>query len=181
MRWLLIAGGSLIAIIAVIVIIGALLPRDHVAAVRARIAASPSTVWDAITDVADQPAWRKDIQRVELLPALNGHTAWREHSRNGAIAMVMDSASPPNRLVTRIADDNLPFGGTWEYVVAADDAGASIVTITERGSVHNPVFRFMSRFVFGHTATMNAYLTALGNKFGTKVVLTTVPVAPDAT
>ncbi len=36
----------------------------------------------------------------------------------------------------------------------------STLTITEDGEVYNPIFRFMSRFVFGHEATMAAYLSA---------------------
>ncbi len=43
------------------------------------------------------------------------------------------------------------------------DLPDSSVTITERGSVYNPIFRFMSRFIFGHTATVEAYLDAPAN------------------
>lgn len=166
MKWLMLIGALLVAIIAVVVIVGALLPRDHVASVRARIAASPDAVWQTIVDVANQPSWRADVQRVELLPSIDGKTSWREHSRNGAIVMVIDRADAPTHLVTRIADDKLPFGGTWDYAIAPEGSGASVVTITEHGSVYNPVFRFMSRFVFGHAATMDAYLRSLGKKFG---------------
>jgi hypothetical protein len=35
--------------------------------------------------------------------------------------------------------------------------------------VRNPVFRFMSRFVFGYTATMKQQLRALGRKVGEEV------------
>jgi len=169
MKWLMIVGGVVVAVVVVVVVIGALLPRDHVATVRARIAATPDAVWQAITDVANQPSWRRDVKRVELLPSIDGKTAWREHSGNGAIAMVIDRAEAPTHLVTRIADDKLPFGGTWDYVIAPEGSGASVVTITEHGSVYNPLFRFMSRFVFGHTATMDAYLRSLGNKFSANV------------
>ena len=39
--------------------------------------------------------------------------------------------------------------------------GGSDLTITEDGEVHNVIFRFMSRFVFGHTATMDTFLNHL--------------------
>ena len=45
----------------------------------------------------------------------------------------------------------------------------TIVRITEDGQVYNPVFRFMSRFVFGHARTMDAYLRALGRAAGQEV------------
>ena len=118
MKWVFIGVGALIAIVLVIVIVGTLLPRDHVATVTARIAGVPDSVWRTITDVADHPAWRSDVRRVEVLPPTDGKTTWREHSSNGAILMVVDRAEPPRRLVTRIADEKLPYGGTWDFVIA---------------------------------------------------------------
>jgi uncharacterized protein YndB with AHSA1/START domain len=177
MKWLLIAGAVLIAIVLVVVLVGTLLPRDHVATVSARIAATPDSVWRVITDVADHPSWRAGVKRVDLLPPSDGKTTWREHSSNGAILMIADRAEPPTRLVTRIADDKLPFGGTWDYAIARNGDDSSIVTITERGSVYNPVFRFVSRFILGHTGTMETYLRSLGRKFGGDVTPTVVAAA----
>ena len=68
------------------------------------------------------------------------------------------------------ADPKLPFGGTWTYEVQPDVTG-SAVTITEDGEVYNPIFRFVSKFIMGHKATMNGYLRALGKKFGQDVML----------
>ena len=62
----------------------------------------------------------------------------------------------------------LPFGGSWEYRVTAEGAG-SRVQVTEHGEVYNPVFRFVSRFIMGHSATASAYLKALGARFGATV------------
>jgi hypothetical protein len=68
----------------------------------------------------------------------------------------------------RIASDDLPFGGTWTYEIAAAEGGATL-RITEDGFVKNAFFRFMSRFIFGHTATIEQYLKDLGKKFGEEV------------
>ena len=45
----------------------------------------------------------------------------------------------------------------WTYEIAPAPNGTTL-TITEDGEVYNPIFRFMSRFVFGHEATMASYL-----------------------
>lgn len=79
-----------------------------------------------------------------------------------------DEERAPSLLVGRIASTDVPFGGTWTFQVAPDGSGAR-VTITERGWVSNPIFRFVSRFVIGETATMDTYLRALGKRFGEKV------------
>lgn len=151
-----------------VVLVGYLLPVKHVATVSAQVPASPERVWQVLTDVAAYPTWRGDVTSVEMLPADSGHVAWREKGKNGAISYAIDQADPPRRLVTRITDKSLPFGGTWEYVVTPDGTG-SRVQITEHGEVYNPVFRFVSRFVMGHTATASAYLKALGARFGATV------------
>ena len=153
----------------IVVVVGYMLPVKHVATVAARVPATPEQVWAVLSDVAAYPTWRGDVTSVEMLPADSGHVAWREHGKSDAISFAMEQAERPRRLVTRITDKSLPFGGTWEYIVTPDGAG-SHVQITEHGEVYNPVFRFVSRFIMGHTATASAYLKALGARFGATVV-----------
>lgn len=168
MRLALIIVGILVGIVLIIVGIGSLLPREHVAALSARIAAPPAAVWAAITQPERFTTWRGDLTRVEMLTSTGTGPSWREHSRNGTLTMAIESAEPPRRVVTRILDAGLPYGGQWEYEIVPDGADASRVTITERGWVSNPIFRFASRFVIGHTATLDTYLRALGKHFGSE-------------
>jgi hypothetical protein len=74
-------------------------------------------------------------------------------------------SQPPAKLVVRIADPKLPFGGTWTYEITPIAAGSSL-RIREDGEVYNPIFRFVSRFVLGQSATIDAYLKSLAKKFG---------------
>lgn len=76
-------------------------------------------------------------------------------SENTDVPVEITERVPPQRLVTRIKPGQ-PFGGSWTITVNGDE-----VSITENGEVYNPIFRFMSRFVFGHTATMDATLKKL--------------------
>ena len=99
----------------------------------------------------------------------NGATGWVEKMNRMEIPLqILESSS--NKLVTKIADPKLPFGGTWTYEVQPDGTG-SAVTITEDGEVYNPIFRFVSKFIMGHASTINGYLRALGKKFGQDVML----------
>jgi uncharacterized protein YndB with AHSA1/START domain len=168
MRLVAVLLGVVVGLGLLIVLVGYLLPVKHVATVSARVPAAPEQVWQALTDVAAYPTWRGDVTSVEMLPADSGRVAWREQGKNGAISFAIEEAEPPRRLVTRITDKALPFGGAWEYTVTPDGAG-SRVQITERGEVYNPVFRFVSRFIMGHSATASAYLKALGARFGATV------------
>lgn len=173
MKWILILVGVVAGLVLVIAIIGALLPKDHVATVAAQISASPTAVWTVITDPPGYPSWRADVTKVEMLPPVPTGPSWREYSRHGAITMVVDLADPPHRLIGRIADKGLPFGGRWIYTIVPQGA-ASEVTITEEGTVRNPIFRFVSRFVMGHTASLEAYLRALGRRFGSEPTPTVI-------
>lgn len=168
MIWVLYGIGGLVALVIVMAVIGMLLPQGHVAARRARIGQPPERLWQDVTDVAAYPAWRADLKQVELLPTQDGRVAWKEIGKQGAIPMAVVDATPPRRLVVKITDPKLPFGGTWTYELTPDGDG-SVVSITEHGEVYNPVFRFLARFIFGYTATLDAYLRALAGKYGETV------------
>ena len=66
----------------------------------------------------------------------------------------------PTRMSARILDDDLPYTGEWTWHVQPTSDGTR-VTITERGSVGNPLFRFISTHVMGHTKSIDGYLRAL--------------------
>ena len=157
-KWALIVLLSLVAISALAIAIGWLLLVAHVAKRHAEVPAPPDRVWATITDIDAFPAWRPDVTRVERVAG--DRVSWVEHGRNGRLTFVVERSDPPRTLVTRIADPDLPFGGTWTYEVAPVPRG-SAVTITEHGEIYNPLFRFMSRFVFGYDSTMKEYLAAL--------------------
>lgn len=168
MRWFLGILGVLVVLVLAIVAVGYSLPKSHVASVSARYAARPDSLWASLTDVSSFPKWRNDLARVEMLPDENGQRGWREHAKNDVVTYRVVESDAPRRLVTRIADENLPYGGTWTYELAAADSGTRL-TITERGEVYNPIFRFVARFFLGYTSTMDAVLRALGTKHGETV------------
>ena len=118
-------------------------------------------------DFAAAPTWRSDVKSIELLPPRDGGVCYRETTNHGAITYRVLEDRPGEKLVTEIADKNLPFGGTWTFEFAETGAnGSGSVRITERGEVKNVIFRFVARFVFGHTRTMETYLRDLGSKLG---------------
>jgi uncharacterized protein YndB with AHSA1/START domain len=159
MRWLVIAGGVLILGVVAALVVGWLLPEQHRATRDATLLASPEAVWSLITDVEAFPSWRPDVKSVVKLPDRMGRTTWVEEGSGGRVTFTVDDSEPPQKLVVRIADRTLPFGGTWTYEIAPAAGGTSL-TITEDGAIYNPLFRVMARFIFGYESTMAAYLAA---------------------
>ncbi len=168
MNVLWIIAGVIVAIIIVVLIIGAALPQGHTATRTVEFRRSPREIWEALTAIPEFTSWRHRLKSVEMLPDHEGRKRWRETGRDGAMTMEAVEALSPSRLVTRIADTNLPFGGRWIYRIEPIPSGSRL-TITEEGEVYNIFFRFMSRFIFGHTATIDEYLGDLGRKFGEPV------------
>jgi uncharacterized protein YndB with AHSA1/START domain len=168
MKKLLILIAFLAGVVGVAAVVGAILPRDHVAAMSVTVAAPPVRVWTTITDVNAYPSWRPGLKSVEVVSP--SPLSWKEVSGSGSMTLVVDEMQAPSRMVARIVDEGEPFGGDWEYVVVADstDPNKARVTITERGWVSNPVFRFVAKFVMGHDSTIDEYLRALSRKFGTE-------------
>jgi hypothetical protein len=107
------------------------------------------------------------VKKLERLPDRDGKASWVETMSGGRIPMYFERMERPSLLVARIADPSLPFGGTWTYRIAPA-AGGSDLAITEDGEVYNPIFRFMSKFVFGHTATLDTFLRNLQAKAGAR-------------
>ena len=140
MKWILWTLIVLVAIVVVVAIIGWMLPQDHEASRSARFNQPRERLFAAVQ------------QQVE------------EEQKTGDVPMEVADNQPPGRLVMRITPGQ-PFGGTWTFDLSPDGEGTRL-TITERGEVYNPIFRFMSRFVFGYTATMDAFLQNLRRRVG---------------
>lgn len=170
MRWLLVVLLVLVGIAVAVVAIGWMLPVRHRAARQAIIpGASPEAVYALVSNAADYPRWRTGIARVEVVAGESGApTRFREHSSDGAILYDVVERIPPARMVTRIADRELPFGGGWTFEIepAEGAPGGTLLRITEDGEVYNPVFRFVSRFVLGHTRSIERYLADVAAEAG---------------
>ena len=170
MKTALIVLAVLVALSTVVLIIGAALPRNHTVSREINLSRSPAEIYSVIRDFASSPTWRRDIVRVEILDGVDGRARFTEHSKDGSVTYEISEDVPPERLSTRIVDRDLGYSGSWAYEVLAQGGGTRL-RITENGEVANILFRFMSRFVFGHTSTIDSYLLALSGRFGEHVEL----------
>src|ERR1700682_5382694 len=118
MKWILIAIAGLAALVALAAIIGATLPRNHVASRSLTLRRSPQEIWPVIMQATAASSVPVDV--VE--------------------------SDPPRRQVTRVRDTEKMFGGTWTITITPTATGGTL-TITEDGWVGNPIFRFVSRYV----------------------------------
>ncbi|HEY5946665.1 MAG TPA: hypothetical protein VIV40_14280 [Kofleriaceae bacterium] len=143
--------GSLVGLVILLNLIGLALPRNHLAARRARFAQPPERVWDAMVELADQVAARDKLP-IEL-----------------------ERDDRPRTRIGRIVDDKLPFGGRWYYELEPVGADTQL-TITEAGFVKVPMFRIFT--ALAPNATKTKFLRELGDKLA--VPVTVEPAEPSA-
>jgi hypothetical protein len=137
MKWVGLVVAGLAALAAIVALVGTQLPRDHVASRTLRVRRPPEEVWPVVTRLMASSSVPVDVI---------------EHD-------------PPRRLVSRVKETEKMFGGTWT-VVSAPVPDGSALTITEDGWVANPIFRFVSRFIVGHHATMDGILKNVAKELG---------------
>jgi len=162
--WIVLALAGLIAMAWIVEL---LIPREHVASRSARFAQAPEAIWQLLADYPGYPKWAPEVSGVKRLADRNGHPEWALEGK-WPMPLEVEVAEPPRRMVTRIADPNMPFGGTWTWEIEPDGSG-SRVTVTERGEIKVPLFRFMTRFLFGYASTLDTYLKAMGRPFSESV------------
>jgi len=150
MKWLIVGLAVVVGLVVVVAIVGSLLPRNHIASRTLHVGRAPADVWPVVVELTEASAVPVDV--LEL--------------------------TPPYRLVSRVKETEKMFGGTWTMAIAAvpdsstgSGQGASTLTITEDGWVANPIFRFVSRLVIGHHATMDAMLTQVAKRFNEEPAL----------
>ena len=163
MKWVYLIGGGLVLLGAIVALIGAMLPRDHHATRQARYRQKPEAIYFTLAGPSD---WRSDIKAFGNLPDRDGRKQWWEQDSHGhRVTYELLEDKMPSRRVTRIAEKNLPFGGTWTIEIAPAPEG-SVVRVTEDGEIYNVIFRFVARFFFGYTASIEGLLRDLGHRFG---------------
>lgn len=169
MKWVVIVIAGIVGLIALIALVGYLVPREHRATSTISLRQSPDSVWKIVRDIGGIPAWWSMMKESVRSPDRDGQEVWRQKMSGFEVPLLVTASEPPRRLVTKIDPSaGAPFGGTWTYELTPDSGGTRI-SVTEEGWISNPVFRFLSRFVFGYYGSLDGYLKALGARFGETV------------
>ena len=169
MKWVLIVLGTLLGLVALMTLIGAFVPRDHRATSAVTLHQPPDSVWKVVRDFGAITTWWPEIKESVRQPDNDGHEVWRQKMSGFDVPLIVMESAPPRRLVTQIdTSAGGAFGGTWTYELTPDSGGTRI-SVTEAGWIGNPIFRFLSRFIFGYYGSLDGYLTALGKRFGEEV------------
>jgi hypothetical protein len=71
--------------------------------------------------------------------------------------LCVEVTEPLKTRVVRIADKDLPFGGTWTYELEPSGADQTKLTITERGTTGPAIWRFVGHYLIGEDSNLKKY------------------------
>jgi uncharacterized protein YndB with AHSA1/START domain len=148
---------------AIVYAIGLGLPRNHRAESRITLEKPPGEVWTVVRDPSALVGTWSTLKSARRVQGAGGREVW-EQDAGFPMRLIIESADPPGRLVTRIdAGEDAAFGGTWTYTLTPAGRGTTL-SIVEDGYVGNPFFRVMMA-VMGTHRTLDGYLKAVADKF----------------
>lgn len=168
MQWTLILAAVVVAVMGAVVAIGWKLPSEHRATREAEFTHGVDELWAVLTDFPGLPDWMPGVRGVQRLDAVEGKDRWLYETTEGELTIEVVTRAVPTLLTIRTVRSELAFGGTWTQRISPTATG-SLVTITEYGWISNPFFRFMARYVFGISTTLDVALAALGRHLGESV------------
>ncbi len=156
----IIVGGVIVVALFVgsLAAVGASRPRDHEVSRTVVLPMPPAELFPILEDVEAFPCWRSNVDRIEVL----GATPLRfvEHGDGEAITYAVEERVAGERLVVRIDDDALPWGGGWTYELVPNQGGTTL-TITERGFVDGVVLRGLVTLLMDPSDSITRFQTDL--------------------
>ncbi len=148
------------ATFAVLLIVpGLLMAPNHVSVRTIALNSKPEVVWDALTNFEELPTWRSGVKRVEVKKT-GDQTLIIEHGDEQAMTFRLLAFDPPHRFQTEIADDDLPFAGTWTWELKPQGRGCAL-TITEHGNIKSAPMRTVAAVLMDPAQTQDQYLREL--------------------
>jgi uncharacterized protein YndB with AHSA1/START domain len=155
-----VAGAGALAFLA-----GAALPAEHRSTARESFDRAPEAVWRVLTDLEGMPSWRSDLVRIERLPEADGRMTWLEVGSGEDQVMELTESDPPRRLVIHRREDGRP-GLSERIVQLRATINGTLVTVTERDQVGNPLARVLVR-LGARRSTGERLLADLHDRLGT--------------
>ena len=169
---LCIVGGLVVLLVlaaAVLYLAGSRMPREHRSVVSIILKAGRTAVWTAITDYAAMPAWWPAVKAVRTENLSDGtELTWNKDGHGKEIPFRTGESRMNEKLVRLIAQDDLPFGGTWTFELTDAPGGGTRLTLTEDGFINPAIFRAVAAWFIGLDATQKDFIANLEKHLAAK-------------
>jgi hypothetical protein len=153
MRILVLKVAALVLLVALVALIGWLLPATREGRAEVVISAPPDQILAVIADVEAQPEWRA------VGTVTRTADGWEEVTARGERISFVAEEMTAARIRLSFSSD-AGYAGEWEARLDPVEGGTRI-SVVERATMPSPLGRIIARFMFDPDAFATMYLAAL--------------------
>jgi hypothetical protein len=143
-------------------LVGAGMSARHVLTRRTSFAASQERVWSALLSIRQLPVDRSDLRAVDL--GVGSRPPGSIEVVGTAVKIEIETFRPPRELVVKTSDPDVPYGGTWTFLLESETNDLTRLTVTEDAEVRSRFLRFVVRVLGQDEVLVNGIFRAVRRK-----------------
>jgi len=151
---------SIVAIIAIVLIIGLFLPKERTFTKKAVLNSDVTKVFNIVTDFKNQTTWRNDVKEIIVID----NNTWTEVPKKGTAITFKVKQKIENEIFEIEIVEPKNFNGYWVGTFKQTNQNATEIEFKEVVTISNPFFRTLSYLFVDLDKTMDLYLENLKQK-----------------
>jgi hypothetical protein len=153
---------SIVAIIAIVLIIGLFLPKERTFTKTAVLNSDVNKVFNIVTDFKNQTTWRNDVKEIIVID----NNTWTEVPKKGTAITFKVKQKVENEIFEIVIIEPKNFNGYWIGTFKQTKVNQTAIEFKEVITISNPFFRTISYVFVDLDKTMDLYLQNLKQKLG---------------
>lgn len=153
---------SIVAIIAIVLIIGLFLPKERTFTKTAVLNSDVNKVFNIVTDFKNQTTWRNDVKEIIVID----NNTWTEVPKKGTVITFKVKQKVENEIFEIEIIEPKNFNGYWVGTFKTTKVNGTAIEFKEVITISNPFFRTLSFLFVDLNKTMDLYLQNLKQKLG---------------
>lgn len=153
---------SIVAIIAIVLIIGLFLPKERTFTKTAVLNSDVTKVFNIVTDFKNQTSWRNDVKEIIVID----NNTWTEVPKKGTAITFKVKQKVENEIFEIVIIEPKNFNGYWIGTFKQTKVNQTAIEFKEVITISNPFFRTISYVFVDLDKTMDLYLQNLKQKLG---------------
>jgi len=149
-----------VAISAIVLIIGLLLPKERTFTKTAVLNSDVSKVFNIVTDFKNQTTWRKDVKEIIVID----NVTWTEVPKKGTPITFKVKQKVENEIFEIEIIEPKSLNGYWVGTFKQTKPNETAIEFKEVVTISNPFFRTLSYLFVDLDKTMDSYLENLKQK-----------------
>ncbi len=151
---------GIVILLAILLVIGSILPSQREFNRIAIIEAPLSTVFSTVTNIKAQEKWRNDVKQIKVIDS----ETWTEIPKKGTPIAFKITELVKNQLLRIDIIEPKSFNGYWVGKFESISENQTKVDFTEVAIVNNLFFKIISRLFVDLNKTMDVYIENLKSK-----------------